>query len=284
MSNDDTNVNGGFVVLARRMFEGWLWRSLSPEHFRLALWLIYRARWKAEPEEILVGRQRFTVARGELWTTLANLAKDTGLTRKQVRVGLAKCSSMDLIRAHPRAHLGLHIKVVNYDRYQNLDHYQGHTRGHGEGTGRARVGHGRGTIRNKGNKKTRERKSAPSSRAARDSTPPTDAVLDVPCVDGTFYLTESKANEWVDTYTGIDVPTTLRVARQWAIDNPDRRKTMRGCLRFLSAWLAREQNRGGRRAAPESSAPRERNPNRTLTADERKQRLDDARRRARGQA
>lgn len=60
-----------------------------------------------------------------------------------------------------------------------------------------------------------------------------------------WVLPEGKAEEWATTYPGVDVPSELRAARQWLIDNPSRRKTSRGMLRFLNSWLERRQNRGG---------------------------------------
>ena len=37
----------------------------------------------------------------------------------------------------------------------------------------------------------------------------------------------------------------MRKARQWVEDNPSRRKTFGGMVRFLGNWLSRTQNRGG---------------------------------------
>ncbi len=65
-------------------------------------------------------------------------------------------------------------------------------------------------------------------------------------------VTEADLIEWRAAFPGVDVMQALRSARQWSIANPQKRKTTRGVRRFLTAWLDREQNRGGR--APLSGA------------------------------
>lgn len=45
-------------------------------------------------------------------------------------------------------------------------------------------------------------------------------------------------------YPAVDVPQTLREIRAWCITNPHKRKTKGGVLRFINAWLSKEQNKG----------------------------------------
>lgn len=58
-------------------------------------------------------------------------------------------------------------------------------------------------------------------------------------------LFQAKLREYQETFTGVDVMTQCRAARQWCVDNPQRRKTAGGMPAFLSRWLSKEQNRGG---------------------------------------
>ncbi len=46
-----------------------------------------------------------------------------------------------------------------------------------------------------------------------------------------------------DLYPGVDVDLETRKALQWTIDNPSRRKTVKGMPRFISSWLERAQNK-----------------------------------------
>lgn len=54
-----------------------------------------------------------------------------------------------------------------------------------------------------------------------------------------FPICEEKIAEWASAYPTVDVPGEVRKAIQWCIDNPGKRKTTAGALRFLSSWLSR---------------------------------------------
>jgi phage tail sheath protein FI len=60
-----------------------------------------------------------------------------------------------------------------------------------------------------------------------------------------FEVLMSKIDEWKESYPAVDVEQEVRKCRQWNVDNPSRRKTARGVLKHVSAWLARCQDRGG---------------------------------------
>lgn len=57
-------------------------------------------------------------------------------------------------------------------------------------------------------------------------------------------LTTTKVAEWQDIFP-FDIVPECKLARQWLIENPTRRKTATGMAKYLLAWLARRQNRGG---------------------------------------
>lgn len=60
-----------------------------------------------------------------------------------------------------------------------------------------------------------------------------------------FFLTERKFGQMFSTYGKvIDVMFHLKDARQWCMDNPLKRKTSRGMVRFLGAWLRRTVDNG----------------------------------------
>lgn len=75
------------------------------------------------------------------------------------------------------------------------------------------------------------------------STPP---VIFLPLNDGTDYpISEEQCQEWAGLYPAVDVIQQLRNMRGWLIGNPTKKKTRRGIVRFITGWLAREQDRGG---------------------------------------
>lgn len=59
-------------------------------------------------------------------------------------------------------------------------------------------------------------------------------------------VTDAQVREYAALYPAVDVPAELRKMRGWALANPQRRKTSRGIAAFIAAWLAREQDKGGR--------------------------------------
>lgn len=68
-------------------------------------------------------------------------------------------------------------------------------------------------------------------------------VLLFPVVGGEPWpLFQAKVVEYQAVFQGIDVLAEVKKAYQWCVDNPTRRKTKRGMLRFLFGWLERAQN------------------------------------------
>jgi len=59
-----------------------------------------------------------------------------------------------------------------------------------------------------------------------------------------WLLPYSKIDEWRQAFPGVQIEIEINKARQWLIDNPTRRKTASGMLKFLNTWLTKEQNSG----------------------------------------
>lgn len=73
---------------------------------------------------------------------------------------------------------------------------------------------------------------------------------------------QEKIDEWTELFPAVDVIQELRKMKAWLNDNPSRRKTKRGILRFCSSWLSREQDKGGayRRGREKNDTGRETKP------------------------
>jgi hypothetical protein len=77
----------------------------------------------------------------------------------------------------------------------------------------------------------------------KDESP---TVIAIPLVgDAEFPVSQSMVAEFEGLYPAVDVPQTLREIRGWNLANPQRRKTVKGALKHVNSWLAREQNKGG---------------------------------------
>jgi len=95
--------------------------------------------------------------------------------------------------------------------------------------------------------KTKEEKQiAPSANAL--SAANGDAVAYIPLNDGSeFGVSEKQVSELEKLYPAVDVRQTLNEIRGWNLANPTRRKTRRGVLSHINAWMSKEQNRGAQR-------------------------------------
>lgn len=69
-------------------------------------------------------------------------------------------------------------------------------------------------------------------------------------------MTAADVAEWSQAFPGVDVRAAVLQARIWCKDNPTKRKTARGVRRFLTGWIGREQDRGGRRPSASAQASR----------------------------
>jgi hypothetical protein len=72
-------------------------------------------------------------------------------------------------------------------------------------------------------------------------------VISLPLNDGTFFdVSENDRAKWSQLYPNVDVLQQLRNMAGWCDANPTKRKTRGGVKRFITAWLAREQDKGGK--------------------------------------
>lgn len=72
-------------------------------------------------------------------------------------------------------------------------------------------------------------------------------VFTIPLNDGSDYpIFEAQVQEWAELYPSVDIMQQLRNMKGWLSGNKTRRKTKRGILKFITGWLAREQDRGSR--------------------------------------
>lgn len=56
---------------------------------------------------------------------------------------------------------------------------------------------------------------------------------------------QDQVDSWVQLYPAVDIMQELRNMKGWCENNPKKRKTKSGILRFVNGWLSREQNKGG---------------------------------------
>ena len=71
-----------------------------------------------------------------------------------------------------------------------------------------------------------------------------------------YPITKTKTTRWKELYPSVDVSQELRNMAAWLENNPAKRKTKTGILRFCNGWLAREQSerQGSTPSAQEKNA------------------------------
>ena len=78
----------------------------------------------------------------------------------------------------------------------------------------------------------------------------TPAAVSLILNDGSLYdVSERDVDQWSKLYPNVDVRQQLRNMAGWCDGNPTKRKTRGGVRRFITSWLAREQDKGGRPAS-----------------------------------
>ena len=90
---------------------------------------------------------------------------------------------------------------------------------------------------------------------AKPQAASTPAAVSLILNDGSLYdVSERDVEQWSKLYPNVDVLQQLRNMAGWCDGNPTKRKTRGGVRRFITSWLAREQNKGGRPAASHGRA------------------------------
>lgn len=89
--------------------------------------------------------------------------------------------------------------------------------------------------------------SNPKEYCAEPQAADAPPVISLPLNDGTFFdVSENDRAKWSQLYPNVDVLQQLRNMAGWCDANPTKRKTRGGIKRFITAWLAREQDKGGK--------------------------------------
>ena len=92
-----------------------------------------------------------------------------------------------------------------------------------------------------------ESESNPKEYCAEPQAADAPPVISLPLNDGTFFdVSENDRAKWSQLYPNVDVLQQPRNMAGWCDANPTKRKTRGGIKRFITAWLAREQDKGGK--------------------------------------
>lgn len=95
--------------------------------------------------------------------------------------------------------------------------------------------------------------------AEASSAPEEKVFIQFPCNDGSMWnVTEKYVSELKQLYQAVDVEAQIREMRGWLDGNPRNRKTPGGVKRFITGWLAKEQDKAPRVMQPAPAQSRNR--------------------------
>lgn len=258
-------------IFAHRSLLDWGWYKDVPT---CKLWLHLLLCANYEPCEFMGEK----IAAGEFATSYVSLADGSGLTVKQVRNALDKLKKTGEISVRTNRHYSV-IAISKYDEYQRqlfanrADRGQTETvapqgfpgieeenwanKGQTEGRPRADLGQTDGTQRatmEEYNKAIKQKGKnilppLPPQRGdcAEPGTASTPPVIVLPLNTGEYGVPQEQVDEWAGLYPAVDVMQQLRNMKGWLDSNPSRRKTKAGVKRFITGWLSKEQDKGGRK-------------------------------------
>lgn len=215
----------GFVLLHRKMVD-WEWYT-DINVKALFIHLILMAnhsdqKWRGQ-----------VVKRGELVTSIGNLAAQNGMTVMQVRTALKKLQKTGDVTIKTTSKNTV-IMVVKYDFYQ----------------AEQQPSNNQITTNNNDNNVNNDNKVLKMyAQSDERSTPIASIILK----DGTVYnVEEHQAWMWKELFPDVNVEIELKKMQAWSDANPGKRKTARGVKAFIVNWLSREQ----KGAAQKSEAPK----------------------------
>lgn len=92
---------------------------------------------------------------------------------------------------------------------------------------------------------SREEESKEEYGCAEPQAAHTPPIVSLVLNDGSFFdVLSPDVSKWEALYPNVDVKQQLRNMAGWCDANPTRRKTRGGIKRFITNWLAEEQNKG----------------------------------------
>lgn len=72
------------------------------------------------------------------------------------------------------------------------------------------------------------------------------AVVSLILNDKSFYgVMQESIDHWKELYPAVDVLQELKKMQGWLEANPNKRKTKKGIMRFITNWLSKTQDKGG---------------------------------------
>jgi uncharacterized protein YdaU (DUF1376 family) len=127
--------------------------------------------------------------------------------------------------------------LADHERRQNA----------GRSGGLAKASNATATPSNKNKSNSQSQIQEVQKPLASPEAPPAKVIGRLPLNDGSeFSITEPFAKQMAGLYPATDVIQEFRNMKGWLIANEKKRKTKNGIKNFITTWLSKEQDKGGR--------------------------------------
>lgn len=235
-----------------------LWRKTSDTGLScllMGLWMHCLIEAANVQHSIYINGQEVVLEPGQFIFGRNSWGKRLGVTEKCLRIAMGNLQKRAMIRASKRANTFTVYEVANWGTYQQTEKDKGQQKGQQKGQleGQQRASKGP-HLKNEEHVSMEDSKSfcADPSEAEGHAPQVIDPVaFELPLnVAGEVYpITEGMIAKLVPLYPAVNVRECIGTALGWLIGNPENRKTKAGVMRFVTSWLAKEQNRGGAHGA-----------------------------------
>lgn len=251
-------MKNGWICLYRKLLDDPIWCNSTSDQRSILIAMLLMA---AHSETVWEWQgKKFKCGPGQFVTSLNSLAEKSGrgVTIQNVRTAINRFEKLGFL-TNESTKTGRLITIVNWQKYQDLssiynkepnkDLTKTQQRPNKDLTPNNNVTMKQCNNENKNNIHCSELQE-PSEPKAQGSG--IKMILN----DKSYYdVPMDKITFWKDCYPGIDVERELRKMAAWCDSNPQKRKTKRGIDRFITNWLSREQDRGGKIYATEEKNP-----------------------------
>jgi len=241
----------GWISLHRSIQDNWIWQD-KPFDKRSA-WIDILLMANHQDNKVCFGNEIIHVEEGSFITSEVKLMDRWGWSKSKTR-NFLKLLEEDKMIFKKTDRKKTTITIVNYRLYQDSENHKKTTERPLEDQSETNKEPQKDTNNNDNNANNvnNENKSnimpgAENTAHEPEAPKPIDSVIDLLLNDKSQYsVIQDQLAEWSELFPGIDVMQQLRNMKAWLVSNPTKRKTRRGILKFITGWLAREQDKGGR--------------------------------------
>ena len=241
----------GWVKLHRNLLNDPIFINSTPQQAKILIVILLLANHKAKKWDW--NGKKFSCESGQFVTSIEKLVLNCGkgITTQNVRAALKRFEKLEFL-TNKSTKQGRLITILNWGFYQEiLDNptnkpTKTQQTPNKDSTNTQQTPNKHPTTNKKEKNDKNDKKERNKNNMSGVETPNSQIVISLTLNDKSEYeIQEKQVGEWKELYPCVDIMQDLRNMKGWLTANPTKRKTRAGILRFITAWLARTQDKGG---------------------------------------